>query len=199
MSTPAPPEGGSELLSLQTLDLLPITTDRLILRRPTGADVDAVLAYRSRPDVCRYLPFEPQTRERVTGQIADVDDQLTRSERTLWLMVEVAETGVLIGDVILFVRGLVERGGEVGYVFAPEAAGNGYATEATAALVDFGFRTLGMHRIVGRLDDRNGPSARVLERIGMRREALFVRNEWFKGEWADEAVYAVLEDEWQQP
>ncbi len=197
MSTPTSPGDARELMSIQTLALLPIRTDRLILRRPTDADVGAVYAYRSRPDVCRYLPFEPQSRERVAGQIADVDSQLSAAERMLWLVAELAETGAVIGDVILFVRSTEHRGGEVGYVFAPEQAGRGYATEATAALVDFGFRELGMHRIVGRLDDRNGPSARVLERVGMRREALFLRNEWFKGEWCDEAVYAVLEDEWR--
>ena len=54
-----------------------------------------------------------------------------------------------------------------------------------------------MHRVVGRLDARNGPSARVLERLGMRREAHFVSNEYVKGEWTDEVVYALLEDEWR--
>ena len=57
-------------------------------------------------------------------------------------------------------------------------------------------RQLGLHRIIGRLDGRNTASARVLERLGMRREARLVENEFVKGEWTDEVIYALLEREW---
>ena len=64
-------------------------------------------------------------------------------------------------------------------------------------MLRLGFEHYRLHRIIGRIDARNTPSARVLERLGMRREAHFVRNEFIKGEWTDEVVYAMLEDEWQ--
>jgi RimJ/RimL family protein N-acetyltransferase len=64
-------------------------------------------------------------------------------------------------------------------------------------LLRLGFTDYGLHRIIGRLDARNTASARVLERLGMRREAHFVENEIVKGEWTDEVVYAMLEDEWR--
>jgi len=79
----------------------------------------------------------------------------------------------------------------------PDHRGHGYATEAAAAMLGLGFEGLGLHRIVGRLDARNDASARVLERLGMRREAHFVENEFVKGEWCDELVYAMLASEWQ--
>jgi RimJ/RimL family protein N-acetyltransferase len=72
----------------------------------------------------------------------------------------------------------------------------GYATEAARPLLDFGFGTGGWHRVVGRTEARNIASARVLEKLGMRREAHFVENEWVKGEWQSELVYAILADEW---
>jgi RimJ/RimL family protein N-acetyltransferase len=53
-----------------------------------------------------------------------------------------------------------------------------------------------MHRVIGRAEARNAASARVLEKLGMRLEAHFVENEWVKGEWQSELVYAVLEREW---
>jgi RimJ/RimL family protein N-acetyltransferase len=62
-----------------------------------------------------------------------------------------------------------------------------------------GFEDLGLHRIFGRIDGRNTASARVLERLGMRREAHFIQNEIVKGEWTDEVVYALTEDEWPAP
>ena len=48
----------------------------------------------------------------------------------------------------------------------------------------------------GRIDARNSASAGVLARLGMRREAHLVENEWVKGEWTDEVIYGVLAQEW---
>jgi RimJ/RimL family protein N-acetyltransferase len=64
-------------------------------------------------------------------------------------------------------------------------------------LLRLGFDELGLHRIVGRLDARNAASARLLQRLGMRSEAHLVENEYVKGEWTDEAVYALLASEWR--
>jgi RimJ/RimL family protein N-acetyltransferase len=86
------------------------------------------------------------------------------------------------------------------------------AGEAASALLDLAFRApavgeldasgldpggLGLHRVIGRCDALNAPSARLLERLGMRREAHFVHNEIFKGRWGDEYVYAILDHEWR--
>jgi RimJ/RimL family protein N-acetyltransferase len=83
-------------------------------------------------------------------------------------------------------------------VFDPDHQGNGYATEAANALLRLGFETLGLRRIIARVDARNTASAAVLRRIGMRQEAYLVQNEWFKGEWTDEIDFAILSDEWRQ-
>ena len=56
---------------------------------------------------------------------------------------------------------------------------------------------VGLHRVIGRLEPRNRGSARVLEKLGMRREAHLVENEWVKGEWQSELVYAMLACEWR--
>jgi RimJ/RimL family protein N-acetyltransferase len=55
-----------------------------------------------------------------------------------------------------------------------------------------------MHRIIGRLDARNTGSANLLKRLCLRQEAHFVRNEFIKGEWTDELVFALLADEWTE-
>ena len=56
---------------------------------------------------------------------------------------------------------------------------------------------MGLHRVIGRLEPRNVASARVLEKLGLRREAHLVENEWIKGEWQSELVYAILDREWR--
>lgn len=179
----------------------PIGTERLLLRPLAVTDVGDVLAYRGRADTCRYLPFEPMTREVLLARLhADLSArELTDEGQGLTLGAVRRDTGRLIGDVVLFFRSREHAGGELGYVFHPSVAGQGYATEAAAAMLGLAFGQLGLHRVEARLDARNAPSARLAERLGMRREAHFVRNEWFKGEWSDLLVYAILAEEWSRP
>src|SRR6266536_2168767 len=176
----------------------PIRTARLLLRPLTVGDVDALLAYRSRPDVARYVPFEPMTREVVNGRLASswANTELTAEGQALTLGVEVAGTGDLVGDVVLFWHSREHAGGEIGYVLHPDFGGHGYATEAAHELLRLGFDELGLHRIIARVDERNEPSAKLLRRLGMREEARLVHNEFFKGEWTTELNFAMLADEW---
>jgi RimJ/RimL family protein N-acetyltransferase len=176
----------------------PITTSRLRLSPLTIDDLDEALTYRSREDVCRYLPFEPQTRERLltrlTGDLSRTE--ITAEGQSLTLGARLAETGSLIGDVVLFFHSEKHSAGELGYVFSPEAQGRGYATEACAAVLALAFEQLSLHRVIAQLDARNEPSARLAERLGMRREAHLHHDEMFKGEWSDRFIYAMLHGEW---
>jgi len=177
----------------------PIETKRLLLRPLQAGDADAIYAYLSREDVCRYLLHPPRTFGEVEDRIAASRSEMTEAGQAMLLGVTERDSGALVGDAVLFCRNAEHRSGEVGYVFNPDYSGRGYATEASAALLRLGFDELGLHRIEGRIDARNTPSARVLERLGMRREAHFVQNEFIKGEWTDEVVYAVLAAEWRDP
>lgn len=80
-------------------------------------------------------------------------------------------------------------------MFDPVHSGHGYAAEAACRVVDLAFDHWDLHRLIAQLDSRNERSAALCVRLGMRREAHFVRADWFKGEWADLLVYAVLADE----
>ncbi|MFF5172997.1 GNAT family N-acetyltransferase [Micromonospora sp. NPDC000089] len=178
---------------------LPIRTDRLDLRLFGEGDLDVLHSYQSRADVTRYLYFEPNDLEgsRRALERKRSRDALRAEGDVLNLAVVLRETGAVIGDVILVWTSAAHRQGEIGYVFHPDHAGHGYATEAARAMLRLGFDGLGLHRIAGRLDARNTASARVLERLGMRREAHLRENEFVKGEWTDELVYAVLAREWR--
>jgi RimJ/RimL family protein N-acetyltransferase len=81
---------------------------------------------------------------------------------------------------------------EVGYLFSPRHGGRGYVTETVRALLDLAFGPLGARRVVARVDDRNVRSCALLERLGLRREAHLMENEWVKGELTSEVDYAVL-------
>ena len=176
----------------------PIRTERLLLRPYALTDVDALYAYQRLPEVHRYLYTEPRSRSQVEDLVAERAGRgtLTEAGHALTLVAELAETGELAGDCMLMWRSQDHQQGEVGYVFNPAYRGRGLATEAVGALLRLGFDGLGLHRIAGHLDARNAASARVLERAGLRREAHLVENEFVKGEWTDELIYAILRSEW---
>lgn len=175
-----------------------LRTERLLLRPLSPADVEALVAYRSRVDVCRYVPFTPMSHSDVAERIATqwARTELTDEGQALTLGVEVVETGRLVGDVVLFWHSRLHLGGELGYVLNPDDGGQGYATEAAAEMLRFGFEVVGLHRIVARIDARNTASARLCDRVGMRLEARLVQNEFFKGEWTTELDFAILAAEW---
>lgn len=179
----------------------PIRTERLLLRPFVNDqhDLEALFAIQSREDVTRFLYYEPRTRE-------EVRQGLEQRAALRWfegegdplrLAVILPELGTLIGELALVWTSQEHRQGELGYIIHPDFAGHGYATEAARELFLLGFELLGLHRIIGRCVGRNHASARVMERLGMRREAHFIQNEWGKGGWIDELVYALLADEWR--
>ena len=178
---------------------LPIHTDRLELRLLQLTDLDAYAELNAIPEVVRYLYWDVLSRDRSAAKLATAADKGTfaREGDSVTLAVVLPEGGELVGHVLLAWTSEVYRSGEVGYVFHPRHAGHGYATEATRALLALGFEGLGLHRIVARADARNLGSERVMQRLGMRREAWLRENEWVKGEWTDEIVYALLAHEWR--
>ena len=177
----------------------PIETARLVLRPFEPSDLAALHAIHADEENARWLYNDArtlaETRELLPLKTAG---SALRSEGQ-WLSAAVAlrATGELVGDVSLLWASEAHRQGELGFIFHRAHHGNGYATEAARPMLAFAFERLGLHRVVGRLEPRNTGSARVLERLGMRREAHLVENEWVKGEWQSELVYAVLAREWR--
>lgn len=176
----------------------PILTDRLILRPFEDGDLEAVYDMQRREDVTRFLYWGPRTRADVGEMIAKRKGQIQLVDEgdRLSLAVALRGTAELVGDVVLGWHSNEHRQGEIGFVFHPDHQGHGYGQEASEVLLRLGFERFGLHRIIGRCDGRNDASARLMERLGMRREAHFRENEFVKGEWSDELVFAILRTEW---
>jgi RimJ/RimL family protein N-acetyltransferase len=166
----------------------PLETERLVLRPYEEGDLDALYAMQSDAGTARWLYNEPRTLEETRALLGlkIVGSQFTVEGNWLSAAVVERETG----------SSELHKTGEVGFMFLPAYQGRGYATEAARRLIAFGFEGMGFHRVIGRAEARNTASVRVLEKLGMRREAQLVENEWVKGEWQSEVVYAMLEHEW---
>lgn len=176
-----------------------LRTERLLLRPFREADLDRLAAIQSLPEVARYMYWEPANREEAEALLAQwaAGTRLARDDDAVTLAVIRLEDGLMLGQSTVFLRSAEHRQVEVGYVFHPDSGGQGYATEATRAMVDLAFEDLEAHRVFARTDARNTPSAALLRRLGFRQEAHFREAEIFKGEWGDELVFAVLAPEWR--
>jgi RimJ/RimL family protein N-acetyltransferase len=177
----------------------PIETRRLTLRPFTTDDLDDLYAFHRLPEVARFLYWDArdldETREVLHFKVGQTG--LDKEGDRIIAAVVLRESGRVIGEVTLKWTSREHMQGEVGFVVNPEFQGRGVAAEAAREMLWLGFDGLGLHRIIGRCDARNEASARLMQRLGMRREAHLVENEMFKGEWSDEYVYAMLGSEWR--
>jgi RimJ/RimL family protein N-acetyltransferase len=176
----------------------PVRTARLTLRPATAEDAEATWEFRRLPEVSRWL-----TRE--TGPLEDYRDQFLDGPRLAKTMV-VELDGRVIGDLMLDVQDawaqaeVADRArgtqAELGWVLHPDYTGHGYATEAVRALLGIAFDGLGLRRVTASCFAANDSSWRLMERVGMRREAHNVRESLHRsGEWLDGMLYALLAEE----
>jgi RimJ/RimL family protein N-acetyltransferase len=179
---------------------LPIETERLLLRAFEPGDLDALAALHGDADLVRWIPWGPRTREEAAVVLERKIGCTTMEEEGdgLGIAPVVKETGEMIGDFTLQYASSEHSAAELGWLLLTASQGQGYATEAGLALLGLAFDVLGFHRVFARLEARNDASAALAARLGMRREALLVENEWVKGEWQSELVYAILAREWEQ-
>lgn len=167
-----------------------LQTPRLILRPITLADWPAIHRYMSDPIVTRWLPEglldEAQAQDFARKHAGRAARAVAVIER---------ESGQLIGHMD-FHPWYGRDTHEIGWAISSGYQGRGYATEAARALIDFAFGTLRRHRVVATCQPENPASWRVMEKLGMRREAHFRQGLYqATGEWWDEYFYALLADE----
>jgi RimJ/RimL family protein N-acetyltransferase len=178
----------------------PVRTERLLLRELRKADFDDVHAYAADPQVARFMDWGPNaTEETATFMALKLDEQARWPRDEVTLAIEHGADSRVIGSIRLAVSDRENLAGDFGYSLNRDYWRQGLATEATRALLDVGFRTLGLHRIWAECDVENTGSFGVMEKLGLRREAHIRQGKLTKGAWRDRYVYAILADEWLSP
>ncbi len=177
---------------------LELSAERLLLRPFVPEDASVFSAYRSDPEVARYqgwdAPFDLTQAHEFIAAMA----QVVPGSPGAWCQLAIClrSTGDQVGDVAFRVLADEPQQGEIGFTLARSHQGHGYATEAVTALLGHLFGALGLHRVRAVCDVENPSSARVLERLGFRREGETCEATWFKGHWSSEYWYAILRREW---
>jgi ribosomal-protein-alanine N-acetyltransferase len=170
---------------------VPIETRRLVIRQFQSDDWQHVHSYLADPAVMAYIVTEdPYTKAQAREFVAR-----NSGEEAKALAVTLKAGGILIGHLV-FRPWLAPQTYEIGWTINKAYHGQGYATEAASALLQYAFAELKLHRVISVCQPENTASYRVMEKIGMRREG------WFRqcaqgrdGKWWDEYFYAVLAEE----
>lgn len=175
-----------------------LETDRLILRDWKRADWKEVQTYANDPEVSKYMIWGPNT-EAQTKEFIDtaMDAAYSKPRRGYELAMVWKETDTIIGGFGLQITGKENANAMIGYVLHRAYWGKGVVTEAAERMMLFGFTQLNLHRIYATCDTENIGSYRVMEKLGMRREAHFVQDTFIKERWRDTYSYAILETEWR--
>lgn len=175
-----------------------VETPRLLLRDFRIEDWKAVHGYAADPRAVELMPWGPNSADQTIEFVRKAIEDAARPNRKIFeLAVLLKEEERLIGGVGLRVSGTENRDAGLGYIIHPGSWKRGYASEAAAAMVEFGFRRCGLHRVWAECDPANAASARVLEKIGMIREGHLRQHRWWKDDWRDSYLYSILYPEWK--
>jgi ribosomal-protein-alanine N-acetyltransferase len=170
-----------------------LTMPRLLLREFRQDDHAATHIFGADPEVTRYMDWGPNTPEDTAAFLDEVAASAAEEPRTRFGLAVVDPVDqTLFGSIELRVTSTLHGRGELGYVLARSRWGNGYATEAAAALLAFGFESLALHRISATCDVENVGSSRVLAKIGMEPEGRLREYVDVRGQRRDRLLFAAL-------
>jgi RimJ/RimL family protein N-acetyltransferase len=173
--------------------MIRIETDRLTIRRMQDEDLETFFEYDNHPEHTRHLSRSAYTQDQAREFIQTQHNMTLGTEGQYHhLSVELKSTGEMIGTVCINLTSKRHRQGDIGWFLGADHHGHGYATEASRAMLEFGFDTLDLNRITAICHATNTRSFLLMERLGMRREACFVQASYFDGEWHNQYAYAIL-------
>lgn len=175
-------------MALPWTPVLPISTERLLLRAHTPDDLDDLVRFHSDPEVVRYLPWPIRGVDETRFALLAKVPQTRVDAEGQWLVLAIELAGRVIGEVVLKCSSVTE--GEIGFAMHAGFHRGGYGYEAAHAMLALAFGELELRHVTATLDARNVASTALLEKLGMTRGAL-VPDQPFKGERVDELHYAI--------
>ena len=178
---------------------IPTIVGTNILLRPCKADdYDAIKVYRQDEQSCRFIR-PPESDERIKEIVEHHCSPWELSEgRWNGLVISFVDQDKAIGEISYKIEELEHARAEIGYRVSPECAGKGVCTEACRLLINYLFTNLKLHKVVAKCDPENHASYRVMEKLGMQKEAHFKRHFKIGERWTDQIDYGILASDWNQ-
>ncbi len=174
-----------------------LQTARLLLRPVASADADVLFAMHSSAYVLRYWDSPPWSERTRADRFIAACQQMAEEGSGARVAIERASDKTFVGWCSLTRWNPDYRSASMGYCLDDAAWGNGYATEAARALLQWAFDTLNLNRVQAETDTRNTGSARVLEKLGFLREGTLREDCIVNGEVSDSWVYGLLRRDWR--
>lgn len=176
---------------------IPLSTERLTLRRLAPGDWRDLLEIMSDEDTFRYTIGHPIDEEAVLRWLeSDPHVKLTTPDQTFFLGLALRDGGKLIGHAGLRLSAPEPLQANATIHLNRSFQKKGYALEAFRAVLKFCFQDIRLHRVAAACDSRNSAAANLLESAGLRREGEFVKDSLIGGEWTNTLHYAVLGEEY---
>lgn len=173
-----------------------LETERLLIRDLTLDDKQAVFNYRSDAETNKFQSWIPETLEDVEQFIERNNKEFNQPESWYQVLITEKDTKAVIGDIGIHFFGSENLQAELGITLNKDFQGRGYASEALKGVINFLFSDLKKHRIMASIDPENIDSLKLMERIGFRKEGHFVKSLFWKNNWTDDVIYALLREEW---
>ena len=174
-----------------------LENERIILRPIAKQDAVPVLEYRADKIANAYQGWIPENLEEVETFIEKNPAEFNQPESWFQLVILEKETGNLVGDIGVHFFGEENLQVEFGITLDKAFQGKALASESLNLLINYLFKDLKKHRIMASLDPRNTASEKLMQRLGLRKEAHFVKSYYQNGTWADDVVFAILNEEWK--
>jgi len=174
-----------------------LCTTHLILRPPKMSDAVDFFAYARDERVARYVLWDAHQSRWESREALRAIRRRIRAQRALTFAICPRESGKLIGTIGPVWVDWDSQSCEVGFSMARAYWGQGLMAEALRAFLKYCFEDLGLNRVEGQHDLRNPASGRVMEKAGMACEGRLRQRVYYKGEYADVALYAVIRESWE--
>lgn len=172
-------------------------SNRIHLRTINKEHAKEVFDYRSDAKTNQYQGWIPKNLNDVYDFIKHkVSKTIDETDSWYQLVIVNKENNKVIGDIGIHFLNEDKKQVEIGYTLAKYYHGKGFACEALSEIMRFLFTDLNKHRIIASVDPANLKSIAMLERLGFRKEAHFIKSILIDGEWRDDIVYAILKKEW---
>ena len=177
-----------------------LDTPRLLIRPVQPQDAVAIYDYRGDVENSKFLSRTMASLDETKEFIAKCEPEFNQHGSWYQTVLVSKDNNKVIGDVGLHftAQDVSNSTVEIGYTLNQKYWGKGFAYEALQALISKLFREQQKHRICASVDPRNVASIGLLEKLGFRKEAHFVKSLFFRGEWVDDVVYGLLNDDWQE-